>query len=485
MFSYVLKYSAVICLTFSSMVLMLSQPTIIDEMMDKLKNCSFPPPEALKNSSQGGIFAPCLVVRPSLTRGRPSSNDLNFAFGKYLCMELFDLSLQLCSINVSKGPFPMSEEDINKISVNYNVTTFCEKLQFSNSRAKSTEQWANIAVDALKQRPLCESNCIMHGTLNPVCGAIAWASNLLIADAQKLAEGKTEAHVLAEPQPSEERVISHLKDQPANLPNGKEEVTVKGSNNTVTESKPILNKSNENLRPTNNEEISKLSESSAVGSPLEKHPQMASPTQAATVVASPSPITLDGSGLNNLEKGDDHEEDHHHPSKVEFHEAPGGDDGQMAQDDLLDNLPPKEGSRDNIPDDGLPGEDVQPRGNNDGVRLAQDDLLRNMASKDGSQDNIPDEVANEPTMERGFQDAFVDAQDSHFFAYFLTMVVICIVGYLLFHNKQKIIALALEGRRMQGSRRRPNTSSYKKLDSNLEEAVTSTCSSSSVTHVIF
>ncbi|XP_046405654.1 trans-Golgi network integral membrane protein TGN38-like isoform X2 [Ischnura elegans] len=445
MFSYVLKYSAVICLTFSSMVLMLSQPTIIDEMMDKLKNCSFPPPEALKNSSQGGIFAPCLVVRPSLTRGRPSSNDLNFAFGKYLCMELFDLSLQLCSINVSKGPFPMSEEDINKISVNYNVTTFCEKLQFSNSRAKSTEQWANIAVDALKQRPLCESNCIMHGTLNPVCGAIAWASNLLIADAQKLAEGKTEAHVLAEPQPSEERVISHLKDQPANLPNGKEEVTVKGSNNTVTESKPILNKSNENLRPTNNEEISKLSESSAVGSPLEKHPQMASPTQAATVVASPSPITLDGSGLNNLEKGDDHEEDHHHPSKVEFHEAPGGDDGQMAQDDLLDNLPPKEGSRDNIPDD----------------------------------------VANEPTMERGFQDAFVDAQDSHFFAYFLTMVVICIVGYLLFHNKQKIIALALEGRRMQGSRRRPNTSSYKKLDSNLEEAVTSTCSSSSVTHVIF
>ncbi|XP_021939089.1 uncharacterized protein LOC110839305 isoform X2 [Zootermopsis nevadensis] len=77
-----------------------------------------------------------------------------------------------------------------------------------------------------------------------------------------------------------------------------------------------------------------------------------------------------------------------------------------------------------------------------------------------------------------------DTQDSHFYAYFMTMVVICIIGYLLFHNKQKILALALEGRSRRGTRRRPNTSGYRKLDSNLEEAVTSKCSTS-VTHVIY
>ncbi|PNF23354.1 hypothetical protein B7P43_G13182 [Cryptotermes secundus] len=77
-----------------------------------------------------------------------------------------------------------------------------------------------------------------------------------------------------------------------------------------------------------------------------------------------------------------------------------------------------------------------------------------------------------------------DAEDSHFYAYFMTMVVICIIGYLVFHNKQKILALALEGRSRRGTRRRPNTSAYRKLDSNLEEAVTSTCSTS-VTHVIY
>lgn len=48
----------------------------------------------------------------------------------------------------------------------------------------------------------------------------------------------------------------------------------------------------------------------------------------------------------------------------------------------------------------------------------------------------------------------------------------------------QILALALEGRSRKGTRRRPNTSAYRKLDSNLEEAVTSTCSTS-VTHVIY
>jgi hypothetical protein len=34
-----------------------------------------------------------------------------------------------------------------------------------------------------------------------------------------------------------------------------------------------------------------------------------------------------------------------------------------------------------------------------------------------------------------------DAEDSHFYAYFMTMVVICIIGYLVFHNKQKVCNL--------------------------------------------
>jgi hypothetical protein len=34
-----------------------------------------------------------------------------------------------------------------------------------------------------------------------------------------------------------------------------------------------------------------------------------------------------------------------------------------------------------------------------------------------------------------------DSEDSHFYAYFMTVVVICIIGYLVFHNKQKVCNL--------------------------------------------
>ncbi|XP_012288928.1 trans-Golgi network integral membrane protein 1-like [Orussus abietinus] len=77
-------------------------------------------------------------------------------------------------------------------------------------------------------------------------------------------------------------------------------------------------------------------------------------------------------------------------------------------------------------------------------------------------------------------------EDSHFFAYFTVISVLCICGYIGYHNKQKILAIALEGRRGKSGRgrRRPSTASYRKLDCTLEEAVTSQCNSN-VTHVIY
>ncbi|XP_011707032.1 PREDICTED: trans-Golgi network integral membrane protein 1-like [Wasmannia auropunctata] len=54
--------------------------------------------------------------------------------------------------------------------------------------------------------------------------------------------------------------------------------------------------------------------------------------------------------------------------------------------------------------------------------------------------------------------------------------------YIGYHNKQKIFAIVLEGRRSRSNRgrRRPSTASYRKLDCTLEEAVTSQSSKQSV-----
>lgn len=70
---------------------------------------------------------------------------------------------------------------------------------------------------------------------------------------------------------------------------------------------------------------------------------------------------------------------------------------------------------------------------------------------------------------------FSDDEDSHFFAYFLTIMVTAIIFYLIFHNKQRIIALIIEGRAPSNRGRRLSRKvRYHKLDNNLEEAITAT-----------
>jgi len=68
---------------------------------------------------------------------------------------------------------------------------------------------------------------------------------------------------------------------------------------------------------------------------------------------------------------------------------------------------------------------------------------------------------------------------SYFLSYFFALTIICIAGYLILHNKNKLMGLILEGRRPRngrgGGRRRSSSSSnsarYRKLDNNLEEAM--------------
>lgn len=89
------------------------------------------------------------------------------------------------------------------------------------------------------------------------------------------------------------------------------------------------------------------------------------------------------------------------------------------------------------------------------------------------------------------EDPFYEETDSNFFAYFMFLMAACVLCYVAYHNKKKVLALLLEGRRgssgrgggaaggRRGSSRgssssRKHTAAYQKLDSNLEEAITST-----------
>lgn len=63
---------------------------------------------------------------------------------------------------------------------------------------------------------------------------------------------------------------------------------------------------------------------------------------------------------------------------------------------------------------------------------------------------------------------------SHFAAFFLTAIVMVFAAYVVYHNRQKIVAIIIEGQNNSGRRR-----GYRKLETNVEEAMPSMKSANS------
>ncbi|XP_072165040.1 uncharacterized protein [Diadema setosum] len=143
---------------------------------------------------------------------------------------------------------------------------------------------------------------------------------------------------------------------------------------------------------------------------------------------------------------DDYSEESDYPGNL----PPGDDNGQFSQGDASNY------------DGDNAGNDRDYQGEDESYR--EDDRQReNENVNQESQQQVHEQVHKDIVYEE-------DEESSHFLAYSLTAIILILATYIMYHNKQKIIAVVVEGRNGKGRRRRQG---YQKLDQNISEAMPS------------
>ena len=395
----------------------------------------------------------------------------------FLCLAFYDTWYKACDPSQLPKPFNSTSTFYSYIQKFFpeggeeSQTNFCKNVKdvaFSHKKLQPL-----LSRLHLKNPIVCGQLCFnLDETFKPLCAILAWSKS--IDDNKRrdvVASGNTATEVdqrvkskVAEPEPNE-----GSRQGTAGKDTGKDTNDAKNNPPHTTKSEPVI----QTLLPNTVQKSSEIS------------------------ISKPSPVT-------NSDPAEKHETSHNNspPVSKDQQEAPPNINPVNVSDNSRKPSEAVHSSTNNV-NNGVaesgkdPSDDVRtstlsentqdhdPSVSQGEWNPSEEDQNDDQAIESGDQRPSILEVSGRKDTTSSFRTIRPD-DESHFITYFTIISVVSIAAYIGYHNKQKILAIVLEGRRARNSRgrRRPSTANYRKLDCTLEEAVTSQCNAN-VTHVIY